>query len=487
MRFNSILEAIFYYADAQSDKICLADDKGSVTYSEYAEKIKRLVSWLKARCIKKGDSVVIEADQTIDYLAIELAVHAIAAVFVPLEKNVAATKIESVAKEVDASLIITTKELELDNFSCCIYKQYEEAEDSIEPIAKINFPAVDEISEILFSTGTTGKEKGIVLTHRNDVALAENVMIGVEMEKDNVELIPSPMNHSHGLRRYYANMYNGSTVVLLGSVMDARRFFSNLEEYKVNAIDLVPAALSVLLKLTKDKLKEYATQIRYIQYGAAPLAEADKEKICELLPNTRMYNFYGSTESGCTFIYNFNCSNPKKNCIGKPTHNVTPYLVDENRKPIGAEGQSGCLATQGDMNMMCYFHNEEETARAMENGIVYSSDIAYVDEDGDMILLGRLGDVINVGGKKVAPDEIENAAKQMDCIADCGCVPVPDEVMGQVPKLFVEMKKGQEFNSKEIRSFLAQQLEPFKVPVSIVEIAKIPRSFNGKLLRKELK
>lgn len=485
--FESVIEAVFHYADVLPDKLCLADDTSKVSYQEYAEKIKKYAGCFINEGLVRGDKVVVEACQTIDYLAIELALQYVGAIFVPVEHNCAVDKIQSFIERAEAKAVIVTKEADYKVEHNYTYDKLNELYADTEAYSATSLPKKDDVSEILFSTGTTGKEKGIVLTHKNDIALAENVMYGVEMEKDTVEMIPSPLNHSHGLRRYYANMYNGSTVILLGSVMNIKKFFSNMDEYGVNAMDLVPTAMSVVLKLTKNRLAEYADKIQYIQLGAAPLLEDDKNKICELLPNTRLYNFYGSTESGCTCIYNFNCADSKTRCIGKPTHNTTVIIVDDDRNEIvSSETNTGLLATKGDMNMSCYWQDEEETSKVLIDGIVYSNDIAYIDENGEVILMGRKGDVINVGGNKVSPDEIENVAKKMDVIADCGCIPIPDKSKGSVPKLFVEMENGKEFDPVEIRKFLASQLEPYKIPTVIVEIDKIPRSFNGKILRKDL-
>ncbi len=486
--FQSIVEAVFHYSETQPDKLCLADDRARVSYKEYSEMIKKYASCFDKYSLKAGDKVVVEACQTVEYLAIELALQLLGVVFVPVEHNCAAEKIVAFKERAGAKVIVSEKPLECDGCICLTYETVVCEAEGCELYNGYSLPEIDTVGEILFSTGTTGKEKGIVITHKNNIALAENVIYGVEMEKDNVEMIPSPLNHSHGLRRYYANMYNGSTVIILGSVMNVLKFCKNLDEYNVNSIDLVPTALTVVLKLTKNKLAEYADRIRYIQYGAAPLMEQDKEKVCALLPKTRMYNFYGSTESGCTCIYNFNVPNAKKNCIGKPTHNVELVMVDDDRNPIQTSLENtGLVATKGGMNMLMYWQDEEETSKVLANGIVYSNDIGYVDEDGDVILLGRKGDVINVGGNKVSPDEIENAAKKMPGIADCGCIGVDDASKGKVPKLFVQMDKNTPFDMVAIRTFLSEKLEPYKVPVYIVEIEQIPRSFNGKLLRKELK
>lgn len=484
---QSVVEAIFHYADIQPEKLCLADDNEKVTYNQYRDRITRMAACLQAEGIGAGDAVVTEACQTVEYLALQQALAVIGAVFVPVEHNCAANKIQNFIDRAQAKLTVVTKENPY-SVPALTYQQLRCAWEQAEPVQAESFPASDTVSEILFSTGTTGKEKGIVLTHHNNICLAKNVMGGVQMEKDNVELIPSPMNHSHGLRRYYANMVNGSTVVLLGSVMNIRQFFYALDTYGVNSIDLVPTALSVVLKLSKDKLAEYKDTLRYIQFGAAPMLEADKLRICELLPNTRLYNFYGSTESGCISIYDFNTGTDKKSCIGKPTCCADIFMVDDDRNPIrSSKDHTGLLASRGGMNMLGYWQDEEETAKVLIDGVVYSNDVAYFDEEGHIILLGRKGDVINVGGNKVSPEEIENAAKKIEGVADCGVIPVEDPYKGSVPKLFVQMEPGTAFDAKAIRGILAAALEPYKVPVYIEQIEKIPRSYNGKLLRKDLK
>ena len=485
---KSIVEAVLRYQQLMPDKLCLADDSGFVTYSDYADKIKRFAGGFTKEGIVTGDRVVVEACQTIDYLAIGLALQLLGAIFVPVEHNCAQEKILSFAERAQAKAVITVKDVQHEGIRAYSYQTLIPLLDAAETYQFSVLPASDAVSEILFSTGTTGREKGIVITNGNNIALAENVIHGVLMERDNVELIPSPMNHSHGLRRYYANMYMGASVVLLGSVMNMKRFFEAMDVYGVNSIDLVPAALSVVLKLSRDKLAAYRNVIRYIQFGAAPMMEADKEKICALLPDTRLYNFYGSTESGCISIYNFNIPGDKKNCVGKTTHNADIFIVDDDRNEIASDkDHAGLLASRGAMNMLGYWQDSEETDRVLFNGAVYSNDIAYFDEDGEIILLGRKNDVINVGGNKVSPEEIENAARKLPVVADCGVIPVPDPMKGFVPKRFVEIRKGGQFDSAEIRRFLTASLEPYKVPVFIVEIEKIPRSYNGKLLRKELK
>lgn len=487
--FSSVVEAVFSHALTKPDKLCLADENGSVTYKEYKELILKYAGGFSFLGVKKGDKVVIEASQTISFLASALAVQLLGGVFVPVERNCAWDKTLRIAVTAEAVLSVSLKEQESGEIKHISFDALKEIAEKQTETLSYEFTDSDTVCEILFSTGTTGKEKGIVLTNKNNIALAENVMYGVEMKEDNVEMIPSPLNHSHGLRRYYGNMVKGASVVLITGVMNIKGFFDMMDKYGVNSMDLVPTALTVLLRLSKGRFADYKDVMRYIQFGSAPLADADKETIRTLLPQTHLYNFYGSTESGCICIYDFNDGKDKPKCIGKPAYNAKIVIVDEEHKEIEntSEDNTGLLASFGKMNMSGYWKDEEETSKVMFDGGIYSNDEAYFDEDGDIVLLGRKGDVINVGGNKVSPDEVEDAAKKFDGIEDCGCIGIPDALKGNTPKLFVKMKKGCEFSSAHIRAHLTSQLEPYKVPSVIVEIDEIPRSFNGKLLRRTLR
>lgn len=487
--FCSVVEAVFSHAQNTPDKLCLADETRSVTYAQYKEEICKMASHLVSLGVEKSDRVVVEASQTVSYLGLELAIQLIGAVFVPVERNCAWNKIARLITTSEAKIAVTMKPApEETGVSVFTLGEMTEAAASAEEYAFNFFPQSSDVSEILFSTGTTGAEKGIIISHDNNIALAENVMYGVKMQEDNVEMIPSPLNHSHGLRRYYGNMVKGATVVLITGAMNVLKFFQMMDKYKVNSLDLVPTALSVLLKLSKNKFAEYKDVIRYIQFGSAPLVVADMEAIKVMLPNTRLYNFYGSTESGCICIYDFNTDNDKPKCIGKPAHNVKIAIVDEYRNEIqSSPDNTGLVASYGRMNMLGYWNDDNETSKVMANGFIYSNDEAYFDEDGDIILLGRKGDVINTGGNKVSPEEIEEAARKHNDVADCGCIGVPDSIKGSVPKLFVQIKDGCLFDPIALRSHLSELLEPYKIPEYIVAIEKIPRSFNGKILRRVLK
>ena len=478
---DTIVEIIKEYAMLQPDKLCMVDARRELTYGQTWKEVAGVASYLEDAGVIEGQKIIVECTQDTRFAVLGLAIQLLGAVFVPLEKGASLERIEDIAEETSASHYFYKKELNVS----AIKLEYPE-----EPVAKEkewDFPQTDQIAEILFSTGTTGKSKGIVLTHANNIAVAQNVVCGVEMKKDNVELIPMPLSHSHGLRRYYANMLHGTTVLFMSGVTFVKKVFDNIEKYHVTAIDLAPSALDIILKLSGDKLNDYADQLDYIQLGSAPLKEDSKLKLCELLPKTRLYNFYGSTEAGCSCILDFNKEN-KPGCIGKPTVNSHFIVVDEDKHEIQSDVEhTGFLACKGGMNMLGYYNQPELTDSVMKNGYIYSNDVGYIDAEGYVYMLGRDDDVINCAGIKISPEEIEEVALRMPLITDCACVPIPDAMSGQMPKLYVVTKGTEEAELIEIKQWLLENLDKNKIPKEVERIDEIPRTYNGKILRKQLR
>ena len=169
-----------------------------------------------------------------------------------------------------------------------------------------------------------------------------------------------------------------------------------------------------------------------------------------------------------------------------PAHNASFLFVDDDRNPINpaTKENPGLLAIKGAMNMIAYYHDPEETKKVTDGTYIYTSDIAYM-EDGDVYLLGRKGDVINVGGNKVSPNEMSLWQRPLTAwrTAPASRWRIPSK--GFVPKLFIETSK--DVDEKELSAYLASQMEPYKVPKFIVKIDAIPRTYNGKIDKKELK
>lgn len=482
---RSVAEAVLEHSKTTPDKLAAADADKAYTYLELAQAAGKAAQLLGKLSVEAGDYAVIECTQETDYLVLKLGCELAGVVFVPVEKKMTESRVQAVYEETKAKCIIgKTDYSQMGRFYSFdeVMKQIAEMPDG-----EASYTEKNTVSEILFSTGTTGQPKGIVISHRANIAIAENIKYGTEMKEDSVELIPLPLSHSHGLRTCYANLLNGSSVVVMDGVMNVKLFFSLVDKYNVNAFDISPTLAKVLLKIARKGLVKYSDAIDYIEIGTAVLDDEVKNQLKDIFTSSRLYNFYGSTEAGRSCVLDFNKMD-FTGCIGYPSKNAVFYVVDDDRKEIKSSKENpGLIAVSGRMMMDCYFNSEELTKETLTDGILYSNDLGYIDEAGRVYVMGRQDDIINYKGIKIAPEEIEVTAVQYKGIVDCACVPVADAVRGQVPKLFIQLSKGAAYDENDYLNYLKQNLEAARVPVYIEVIDNIPRSSNGKLQRKKLR
>ena len=483
---ESVVACVAGWSESRPDAACIVDRNGMITYGEAWREVCRYAAGLREYGVFDGDYVLTECTQDRRFLLLDLACELLGAVFVPLERGCSRERRDTVLSETEAKLLLTEQDAE----AACRHETVASFVDRLprQGIRERTFPVGDTVAEILYTTGTTGLPKGIEITHLANVALAENIIYGVEMRQDNMELIPLPVSHSHGLRCSYANLVNGSAVVLMEGVTPILDFFSVLDRYPVTAMDLSPSAVLILMKLSRGKLSEYRDRFDYVQVGTAKLGTREKDYLRVTFPDARLYYFYGSTESGRTCVIDFNRIRKGEGCIGTATKHAHILVTDEKgEEMVSSRDRMGLLAFSGEMNMRGYFKHPELTATVLRNGIVYSGDLGYIDEDGAVFIMGRQGDIINRGGIKIAPEEVEGPARGLEMIDDCACVAMEDDISGQAPALFVVWKKGAEADPVKLRTLLGEKLDKYRMPKEIYEIDHIPHSENGKILRRELR
>lgn len=479
---QTVLGAIAHYAQEAAEKLAAADPAGPWSYGAYWREIRRVATYFQQRNLGKNQYVLVKNTQNREFLALYHGVQLAGGICVPMEKSVNSGRALELAAETGAQWCITDEPVAgLD----CIAAETVLSHPTVAESWQL--PNPKDVAMILFTTGTTGKSKGIVITYGAEFAAAENVRYGVEMKADNVEILPMPMNHSYSLRRYGANAINGSAVIILDGVFFVKILFSMLEQYKVTSMALAPAAMGIILKLSRNKLADYADQLDYLQFGTAPLLETDKETMRELFPNLRLYNIYGATEMSSCCVLNFNSPDNQPNCIGYPAVNAKFKLVDGQGRDVATatRQQPAYLAYTGTMAMEGYFHEPELTAKTVIGGYLHSNDLGFFDEEGRVYMLGRGDDVILSGGNKISPLEVEEIAQSCEGVQDCICVGHPDPLLGAVPHLFIVAEP--DLDVKQLEQRLANLLEDFKRPRRIQHIDAVPRTYNGKIDRKAMK
>ena len=520
---KSMAQILFSHARSRPQHLCVADPDEAMTYGQMALRIREKAHALEQLGIRAGDFVVAVCAQRGDYLALEFAVQELGAVFVPVEKRIPREALERVCRIVHPALVVHRPDLEsgsIEPAGAYVTKTQRqvpaieagtqrqvpaseagtqqrvpaseaETQRQVPAIEAEAWPQVqagesEAIATILFTTGTTGASKGIMISHRAEVAVAQNVFYGTAMEEDTVELIPTPINHSYGLRHCFGLLLGGRSIVLCDGVTMAEDFFTMIDRYQVNALSLTPAMVNILLHLTGERLGSYAGRIRYLQLGTAGVDGTMKDTLRRLLPESRLYQYYSSTEAGCACIFDFRDDTSKRR-VGRPAVNSTFTVLDDQGNEMRSDAAHwGYLACKGPMNMSGYYQDPLLTQKTVIRGYVRSGDLGYLDEEGYVCFVAREGDVINCGGNKIAPEEVEAEAMRFGNLRECALCAKEDAVLGQVPWLFIVPEEGafcEDCDSGALLRFLSGRLERYKVPVRVVPVRKLPRNALGKLMR----
>lgn len=485
---SSIALMIQKYAKETPDKIAFYVLDEKCDYETLARYNRKAALYLQQNGVKPGDRVIVESDHLLPYVYVWYGIQLLGATFVPLEKNTPSNRIIEIAQELDASTIITLSsrdDLPQAWALSSIMPQIDKLDDSFVATE----PDTSSLAEILFTTGTTGKSKGVMVSYSNQINIALAGIETTNIKPDNVWLIPTPMNHAAGLRKAHIAMAVGSTVSLLESFRNFKQYFKTIQDHKVTSLYLPPSAIHMLLAIASKDLAALKDQIRFIYSSSTAYPETDKEKMRNLLPNVYMYNCFGCSEVGVVCTDEFCVSGGSKytGSVGKPNSYSEIVILDEDGNEIknSSVDNPGLCAIRSKSVMQGYWNEPEQTAKALKNGMLVMSDICYFAENGELILVGRSNDTINLGGFKVAPVEVEDIVMRADCVDECLLIPVT--VRGNTMlKLLVVLKDGKELNEQEIRDIIAKNLEPYKQPKQIVVVDEIIKTFNGKIDRKQM-
>ena len=428
------------------DKVAVVCGDTSLTYAQLWQEVAR-----RAQDFHPHEVVCFRSSQDIDFLVTYMAVHLAGGVAAPLEHGMPEALFERISSAVAHSFTL----------------------HSSLPIA-----------DILYTTGTTGQSKGVMVSHRALIADAENLIAGQGFSHDLVFIINGPLNHIGSLSKIWPCIVLGATILIIEGMKDLNAFFRALDTPPSSfllppssklkfATFFVPATIRMILQFAPDRLASYAHKLDFIESGAAPLPQTDMQRLCELLPHTRLYNTYASTETGIMATYNYNDGRCMANCLGRPMPHSKILITPD-----------GLIACQGDTLMSGYVGDPELTATVLHDDTVFTSDVGILDEEGMLHLSGRASDVINVGGFKVSPIEVEEVAMASPLVSDCICISASHPVTGSALKLLVVTPSGQKLDKRTLARYLADRLEPYKVPMLYEQVDTIARTYNGKLDRK---
>ncbi|ONM00379.1 4-coumarate--CoA ligase-like 3 [Zea mays] len=348
----------------------------------------------------------------------------------------------------------------------------------------------DDAAAILYSSGTGGRSKGVVLTHRNLIATVE-LFVHFEASQyaapacDNVYLAALPMFHVYGLSLFAVGLLSlGSTVVVMKR-FDAGEAVKTIRRFKVTHFPVVPPIMAALVHTTKPAAMPLECLVQ-VSTGAAPSSRRLIDDFVKAFPHVDLIQGYGMTESAAVGTRGFNTSKHKKyGSVGLLAPNMHARIVHVETGCSLPPGSCGELWLHGPAIMKGYLNHVDPCA--INGGWLRTGDIAYFDFDGYLYIVGRLKEVIKYKGFQIAPADLEAVLIEHPGIVDVAVTSTEDEEAGEVPVAFVVRKSGSGLSCTQVMEYVAKQVSPYKKVRKVVFVESIPKSPAGKVLRRLLR
>ena len=469
------------------DKAAIVSARRTISYAQLASSIAGTAAALKERYdVRDGDRVVLLAASHSGFVSTYLAAHSIGAVCVPLDPRTGAPRFADIVERVSPKLVVSEAAAPVTSASTATF---DELTEDVTPA----FP--DDIdlgrtADILFTTGTTGRSKGVTLSHRSLAAACSHINAFMKTRNDAVEVLPLPLSHSFGLGRVRCVLSLGGTLVLLPGFVGTAPVLAAIAEFKATGFASVPAGIALFLNDRGSSFEKYADQLQYIEIGSSAMPMAHKRALMKALPRTRICMHYGLTEASRSAFLSFHDDEDRLDSIGRPSPGVAMRIVDDNGNEVG-DGVEGEIEVSGNHLTTGYWQDPALSKTALRDGWLRTGDLGHRDTDGYFYLKARTSDIINIGGRKVAPLEIEEILLRHPAVADCACVGVPDPqgLSDEMVSAFLvaDPAHGSLPKFSELAKLLRKSLEPYKIPRRFTWVDEIPKSPSGKVLRRELK
>ncbi|KAJ7945729.1 4-coumarate:CoA ligase-like protein [Quillaja saponaria] len=345
---------------------------------------------------------------------------------------------------------------------------------------------------ILYSSGTTGRVKGVLLTHRNLIALIAGIyhqQHAYDLDgnhSDSVSLFILPLFHVFGFFMLIQAVSMGETLVLMER-FDFQAMLRAVEKYKVTDMPVSPPLIVALAK--SELVHKYdLSSLQFLGCGGAPLGKEVAESFSAKYPKVEIVQGYGLTESGGAAARTLGPEESKQHgSVGRLAENMEAKIVDPSTGEALPPGQRGELWLRGPTIMKGYVGNDKATAETLDSeGWLKTGDLCYFDSDGCLYIVDRLKELIKYKAYQVPPAELEHLLQTNPEIADAAVIPYPDEYAGEIPMAYVVRKTGSNITAAQIIDFVAKQVAPYKKIRQVDFISSIPKSPAGKILRREL-
>jgi amino acid adenylation domain-containing protein len=499
---GSLVDSLFGSEAHFPDRVALVAGEHGITYRELAAQVRSLARFWLERGIQRGDRVVVLAANSAASAVAFWAVLACGGVVVMVNPGTRRDKLAWLladsgaaaliadAELVDASLpAVASTSLLLVVIGASSLASATSFEDALTLGARAarSLPSAspDDLAALLYTSGSTGEPKAVMLTQRNITSAAASISGYLGLNVDDVLLGVLPLSFDYGLYQLILSARVGARLVLERSFSLPGQVLNRVAKERVTVLPGVPTLFAMLARLG-DLRRWDLSSIRVVTSTAAALGPESIHWLRSTFPQAQVFSMYGLTEcKRCTYLPPADLER-KPGSVGIAIPGNEIWLVDEEDRVLGPN-RVGQLVVRGPTVMAGYWRRPEATARRLRAGpqpgerVLYTGDLCRMDDEGYLYFVRRMDDVIKSRGEKVAPAEVEAVLRALPGVLDAAVVGVPDELLGHALKAFVILEPSSHASASTLRAACRERLEPVMVPREVVLVPTLPRTANGKI------
>jgi long-chain acyl-CoA synthetase len=489
---DSFSRAVLHYAE----KTALIFENESYTYGQMNSLIDNLVIYLARSGVQQGDRVALFMANRPEWILLYYAAARLGAISVCVPAAYKTEEAKQVINDSRSSLVITTDSLvpqipppitiplvrqvisiESDCDLQSIFRG--EACRGILPVVRTTG---DDTAAILYTGGTTGSPKGAMLTHRNLLYSAQNVAYHERMTPEDVGICFMPLNHVFAQCHIMHTYFSSCATLVLFPGFDMDKVVAAVTEYQVTRFYAVPTIF--IRFLNNPESRKHLKSLRYVFSGGTSMPAEIVRRWIDAF-GVLIHEAYGMTEAASCVTFN-HLFRHKIGSIGMPAGIVEVKVVDAADNEV-ATGEQGEIIIRGPNIMKGYFGQPDETETALRGGWLHSGDVGVFDEEGYLYIVDRIKDIIITGGENVYPKEVEDLLHQHQAVNECGVVGLPHDEYGEAVTAFVTLKPGATADERALIAFCKERLARYKVPKTVHIVADLPKTPQGKILRRALR
>src|ERR1700746_3148350 len=480
---HSLGRAFRYY----SQHTALVVDGAAVSFKALHERVRNMAAALAAKGFSAGDRLALLLPNSPDYIELVYACSWLGVTAVPINARLSAAEINQVlldakprglvrhsslpkpAAQLPWQLVLDEQPLDVRNDSC--------PDPVYDPEA---------ILALIYTSGTTGRPKGVMVTHANILANLDHFNYWMAYREGSVYLHAAPIFHIADFPAMFAAPAFGARQVTIPK-FTPQGFCELIQRERVTHTVLVPTMLNLLTQMPEGKPYDLSS-LEVLAYGGSPMAPELVQRVRKLLPDVKLLQCYGLSETGfLTGLRDREHVNSKLLSCGRPCPGIDLRVEDETGKEVEV-GQHGELVVRGANVMRGYWNDPKNTPLAFRHGMFRTGDIGYQDSDGYFYILDRLKDMIVTGGENVYSGEVEAVIYMHPAVREVAVFGIPDPKWGEIVKAWVVLKPGKTLTADELIAYCRRSLANYKIPRSIeFSETELPKSGSGKILKRVLR